>query len=192
MARPQAFNTEEVLHKAMEVFWSKGYESTSLVDLLNATKLSKSSLYATFGGKRDLFLAAFDKYRKNREQEISQALDRGSGREGIEHFFYMIIEGARTSDFSNGCMSINQAVEMAPHDSDVCTRVKQDFQAMEKFLTQAIERGRADGSVKGCKTAHELARILVVAFPGLQVMVRAKCDTERLNEALTLLLSLLD
>lgn len=192
MARPQAFNTEDALNKAMEVFWNKGYEGTTLVNLLKATKLSKSSLYATFGGKRALFLAAFDAYRKNREREISHVLGSGSGREGIERFFYMIIEGARSSEFSNGCMSINQAVEMAPHDSDVCIRVKQDFQAMEKSLIQAIERGRADGSVKGSKTAHELARILVVAFPGLQVMVRAKCDTERLNEALTLLLSLLD
>ena len=63
MARPQEFNTAEALYKAMGVFWSKGYEGTSLADLLEATGLSKSSLYATFGDKRDLFLAAFDCYR---------------------------------------------------------------------------------------------------------------------------------
>jgi TetR/AcrR family transcriptional repressor of nem operon len=89
-------------------------------------------------------------------------------------------------------MSINQAVEMAPHDEDVRVRVKQDFQCMERMLTQTIERGRIDGSIKGRKTPRELARILVVAFPGLQVMVRAKCDNERLDEAFNLMLSLLD
>ncbi len=68
MARPQAFNTEEALHGALSVFWRKGYEATSLADLLAATRLSKSSLYATFGDKRSLFLAAFDAYRQARRR----------------------------------------------------------------------------------------------------------------------------
>uniref|UniRef100_UPI001CF1B65F TetR/AcrR family transcriptional regulator n=1 Tax=Hymenobacter terricola TaxID=2819236 RepID=UPI001CF1B65F len=66
MARPQEFDTAAALHKAMGVFWRKGYEATSLVNLLEATGLSKSSLYSSFGGKRALFLAAFDAYRQQR------------------------------------------------------------------------------------------------------------------------------
>ncbi|WP_319761156.1 helix-turn-helix domain-containing protein [Maridesulfovibrio sp.] len=192
MARHQEFETDEALHQAMKVFWRKGYEATSINDLLKATNLSKSSLYATFGGKRDLFLAAFDSYRDARKSEAIKILNQTPARKGIEQFYKMILEGAKADEFSNGCMSINQAVEMAPHDEDVRVRVKQDFQLMEKFLTQTIEQGRLDGSVKGRKTARELSRILVVAFPGLQVMVRAKCDQERLDEALQLVLSLLD
>ena len=60
MARPQEFDTTEALHQTMDVFCCKGFEATSLADLLKATGLSKSSLYATFGGKRELFVAAFD------------------------------------------------------------------------------------------------------------------------------------
>ena len=60
MARLQEFNTEEALRKAMNMFWQKGYEATSLADLLEAMGLSKSSLYAAFGGNRELFIAAFD------------------------------------------------------------------------------------------------------------------------------------
>jgi len=192
MARPQKFDREDVLHNAMKVFWRKGYASTSLVDLLEATALSKSSLYASFGGKRELFLESFVAYREKRKQEMHQLLDKEPARQAIEIFFKKILEGARACEFSDGCMSINQAIEMAPHDDDVCARVKEDFQAMEKVLAMAIDRGRQDGSVLGQRSTYELARLLVVAFPGLQVMVRARCDTTRLDEALHLLLSLLD
>lgn len=192
MARHQQFTKEDVLHNAMTVFWRKGFGGTTLVDLLEATGLSKSSLYATFGGKRELFLAAFDAYRDARRLEMHRILDAGSARGAIEQLFRVVLDGARAAEFSNGCMSINQAIEMAPHDDDVCARVKADFQAMEKALVQTIERGRQEGSIRGNKSAYELARLLVVAFPGLQVMVRARCDTGRLDEALSLLLSLLD
>jgi TetR/AcrR family transcriptional repressor of nem operon len=192
MARPQQFDKDEVLHNAMRVFWRKGFVSTSLTDLLEATNLSKSSLYSSFGGKRELFLAAFDAYRENRRQEMYKILDKGPARQAIESMFQTILEGAKASEFSNGCMSINQAIEMAPHDDDVCAKVKEDFQSMEKALAKTIERGQADGSIRGHKSAYDLARLLVVAFPGLQVMVRARCDTNRLDEALQLLLSLLD
>ncbi|QGY41453.1 TetR family transcriptional regulator [Pseudodesulfovibrio cashew] len=192
MSRHQEFDSKEALHQAMKLFWHKGYEATSIMDLLKTTGLSKSSLYATFGGKRDLFLAAFDSYRDTRREEASRVLSHSPARDGIEQFYRIILEGAKADEFTNGCMSINQAVEMAPHDEDVRVRVKQDFQCMERMLTQTIERGRIDGSIKGRKTPRELARILVVAFPGLQVMVRAKCDHERLDEAFNLVLSLLD
>lgn len=192
MARHLEFDSNEALHQAMKVFWHKGYEATSVTDLLKATGLSKSSLYATFGGKRDLFLAAFDSYRDARKQEARDVLSQSPARKAIEQFYRLILEGAKVEEFSNGCMSINQAVEMAPHDEDVRVRVKQDFQFMEKALAQTIERGRDDGSIKSHKGARALARILVVAFPGLQVMTRAKCNQERLDEALDLILSLLD
>lgn len=192
MARPTKFNRKDVLHNAIKVFWRKGFASSSLVDLLDATSLSKSSLYASFGGKRELFLESFDAYREERRTEMYQVLDEKPARQAIENFFHTILEGASASESLNGCMSINQAIEMAPHDDEVCARVKEDFRTMEKALAMAIERGRQEGSILGQKSAYELARILVVAFPGLQVMVRARCDKNRLDEALHLLLSLLD
>ena len=53
--RPRQFNEEQALEAAMEQFWAVGYEATSLQDLLRVMKLSKSSLYQTFGSKHDLF-----------------------------------------------------------------------------------------------------------------------------------------
>jgi TetR/AcrR family transcriptional regulator, transcriptional repressor for nem operon len=192
MARPQEFNAAEALHKAMGVFWRKGYEATSLVDLLKATGLSKSSLYATFGSKRALFLAAFDAYREEREEDMARLLDGKTARDGIEAFFRMIIADARAPEFSRGCMSINQAVEMAPHDPEVRSRVTADFQLLEDVLASTIGRGQADGDIGSARNARELARLFVLAFPGLQVLVRAGSDPDRLDDTLRVLLSSLD
>lgn len=191
MSRHQEFDTKDVLLRAMRLFWRKGYEATSLSGLLTATGLSKSSLYATFGSKYALFLSAFDAYREERSNDICKILSQVPARKAIVSFFEMILADA-TRDDANGCMSINQAVEMAPTDKEVRSRVVHDFQFLEKTFIAAIDRGKLDGSIKSLKGSYELARLLVMAFPGLQVMVRAGCNQERLDEGLQLLLSILD
>jgi TetR/AcrR family transcriptional repressor of nem operon len=192
MGRPLEFDVREALHNALGVFWRKGYEGTSLTELLNATGLSKSSLYGAFGGKRELFLAAFDAYRADRAAEMEIVLVTGPARQAVANFFENVLRDAKAKGFSNGCMSINQAVEMAPHDPEVKARVQSDFQLIEDALARTIERGQHEGSIMNRRTPRELARLLVVMFPGLQVMVRAGGSEDRLSDALKTLLSNLD
>jgi TetR/AcrR family transcriptional repressor of nem operon len=191
MARPQEFNTQEALHKAMVMFWRKGYEATSMTDLLGATGLSKSSLYATFGGKHELFISAFDVYRQERARDMYRALENGPARQAIETFFRLLFTDIGNPE-SRGCMSINQAVEMAAHDPEVRLRVMEDFRLIEEALVSAIERGQEDCSLASRRSARELARLLVLAFPGLQVMARAGYVKDDVESALNLLLSNLD
>lgn len=192
MARPQEFDNQEVLQKAMKLFWHKGYEATSLVDLLNATGLSKSSLYGTFGSKRELFLNAFDTCREYRAREMKRMLHEGNGRQAIEGFFRSIIADAEAPDFTNGCMGINEAVEMAPHDTNIRLRVVEDLGNIEAALTKAIKRGQADGSIGNTENPNRLAKLFLLGFPGLQVMVRAGCGKAILSQTLSVLLSVLD
>src|SRR5690242_19832109 len=120
MARPQEFETTEVLRNAMYVFWSKGFEATSLNDILTATGLSKSSLYATFGDKRELFLAAFEAYRKERLRHLHRILnDRQPARLAIEDFFRQVLAHSQDETRGCGCMTANEAVELAPHDANI-------------------------------------------------------------------------
>ncbi|NTZ64233.1 TetR/AcrR family transcriptional regulator (plasmid) [Agrobacterium tumefaciens] len=192
MARPQEFDRHNVLNRAMELFWNKGYEATSLTDILQATGLSKSSLYGSFGDKREFFLAAYDAYREDRADQMDALLNSGSARQAIESFFRQIIEDAAKVEFSNGCMSTNQAVELAPHDAVVRHRVETDFKLIEDALTRTIERGQREGSVTRNIDARKMAHLLVVAFPGFQVMVRAGGGRTRLRDALDLLMKQLD
>jgi TetR/AcrR family transcriptional regulator, transcriptional repressor for nem operon len=191
MSRPQEFDTQAALSQAMLVFWRKGYEGTSLADLLQATGLSKSSLYATFNSKRDLFLTAFDDYRQARAKFMSSMLNGSPARVAIEKFFRMVVSDAWTCN-GEGCMSINQAVELAPSDAEVATRVRGDLSGMEKLFVKTIQRGHREGSIASSMPALDLARVLILAFPGLQVMVRAGCEASDIDARLTALLVMLD
>jgi TetR/AcrR family transcriptional repressor of nem operon len=193
MARPKEFETVDALRSAMRVFWKKGYEASSLADILTATNLSKSSLYAAFGGKRELFLAAFEAYRKDRMQYVHQMLNNGQlARQSIETFFRHGIAHSQEETHAYGCMTANEAVELAPHDSDIQRLVAEDFQALEDVFIQAIDRGHADGSITSRKEPRTLARFLVVSLQGLQVMARAKSDLARLDDTVTVMMAVLD
>lgn len=100
MARLQVFNTADPQNKANQVFWNKGFEAASLVDLLNATGLSKSSLYGTFGDKRTLFFAAHDSYGAARARVMDAILNEGSAWQALETFICKIIADARAVEFS--------------------------------------------------------------------------------------------
>lgn len=190
MARPQEYDARDALRESLTVFWNKGYEATSVADLLEATGLSKSSLYSGFGGKRELFLSAFDSYRAQRVVEMNRMLAEGTGREAIERFFGAIIRDSQDPTAPRyGCMSTNEAVELAPHDPEVRARVTADFDTIEAAIAKTVSRGQADGSISAGKDAAEVARALLVSFPGLQVMVRARLDEDRLDAAFRTLMS---
>ncbi|GAB4208844.1 MAG: TetR/AcrR family transcriptional regulator [Roseiflexaceae bacterium] len=193
MARPQAFDTTEVLRLAMHVFWSKGYEAASLADILAATGLSKSSLYATFGDKHALFLAAFEAYTTERMQHLHQSLNDGRpARLSIEGFFRRGVAHGSDPSQPHGCMTANEAIELGPHDPAVQQLVAQDFQATEDAFAQAILRGQNDGSIANRTDPRRLARVLTVSLQGLQVMARAQTGRAWLDDAVTVMLTMLD
>lgn len=192
MGRPQEFDTSEALRAAMTLFWRQGYEATSMADLLAATGLSKSSLYATFGGKRELFLAALDAYREAELRIFHEIVDHGPGRAAMEAYFRRAVSEAREPEYSFGCLAACQLVELAPRDADVRRRLLEDFEKGIHAIAGVIARGQADGSVRNRRPAPDIATLFSVAFPGLQALVRAGADRATLDRAVTVLLSNLD
>ncbi len=124
MTRPREFTITEALEKAMRLFWSQGYEATSLNDLTAAMELSKSSLYATFGGKRELFLSTIDFYVSTViAREAPSVIERsGGGKAGIEALFRHFLENFVGGIDPRGCYLNNCAVEMAGKDSSCAKR----------------------------------------------------------------------
>lgn len=192
MARPQEFNTQDALQNAMAMFWSKGYEATSLADLLQATQLSKSSLYATFGNKHALFIKAFDAYRQQRQAAMAHHFAHENARVGLENFFRHVLDVSFAPTPTHGCMSINQSIELAPHDAEIAQRVQDDFSALEAGFQFLITRGQKEGSITSQRPAQELASLLLLGFPALQVMSRATLPVDQINASLNALLSTLD
>ncbi len=192
MARPRSFNEQDVLLQVMQIFWKSGYEATSLSDIMRETGLSKSSLYETFGSKRELFLSSFEVYRQMRMRTLNGYLtSQPTAMASIRYFFMMILEHARHQERPFGCMSCNEAVELAPHDEEVHRLVERDFQGIEDALAEAIERGIRDGSVPSGKNARALARHMTVAHHGFMMMSRSRADIRRLEDTIEVLLMLL-
>ncbi|WP_119462824.1 TetR/AcrR family transcriptional regulator [Rhodospirillaceae bacterium SYSU D60014] len=193
MARPKEFDEREALHKALEVFWRHGYEGSSLADLLAAMGLSKSSFYETFGSKQELFREALTRYQDAQLAQLRARLDDGCpARQSIESFFYAVVDKACPQSNGRGCMSCNEAVELAPHDPSVRRQIERHLSATEEIFADAIRRGQADGSIGGQHDAHRLARFLTVGLSGLQVMARAKSEPGRLEDSLAVMMAALN
>ena len=111
MARSKAFNKEEVLDKAVEVFWAKGYEAASIQDLVDAMGIQRGSLYATFGGKQQLFLTALNRYGEVVVKKLLEILgSKDSAFESIELFFAQLVEHLLTAGPLRSCLVTNSAI----------------------------------------------------------------------------------
>src|SRR6478736_855304 len=122
--RPRSFDTEAVVERAMGVFWSRGYHGTALPYLLRATKLSRGSLYAAFGGKHALFLRALDRYIAEGLARMDVELDpRAKPVAGLRACLSRYAERTGGASGKRGCLLVATAMELAAHDPQVERRV---------------------------------------------------------------------
>ncbi len=192
MARPKAFDREAVLARALDVFWAKGYAATSLADLLAATRLSKSSLYDTFGSKRALFLAALDLYGRRLERDLVAGLEGDRpATEAIAATLRSAVLRATEAGDLRGCLFGNAAVELAPHDAEVADRVAAGLGRIEQAFYMAVLRGQVAGEIPADRPARTLARLLAAGLQGLHVLARARPRRRALEDAVQGLLAAL-
>lgn len=168
--RPRSFDTEAAVERAMGVFWSRGYHGTALPDLLRATKLSRGSLYAAFGGKHALFLRALDRYIVDALARMDVEFDpRRKPVDGLRAFLAGYVERTSGANGRRGCLLVATAMEMAGHDRDVETRVRAFFKSMETKIAAAFERAKTAGELAAGVEPASAARILVCFVEGLRV-----------------------
>ncbi len=175
----KSFDTDDVLGKAMAAFWARGYEATSMHDLVDCMGIGRGSLYAAFGDKRRLFLRALAHYDDRHRRRWTERLSAcASPRQAILAAFDEVI--AATLDGSrDGCLLINTALEMSPHDDEIAAMVGTALEEMEEFFRDMIERGQTAGEIAASVDAPDTARGLLALLAGLRVLSRA-----RPNEAL--------
>lgn len=154
----------------MQVFWSRGYHATALPDLLQATGLSRGSLYAAFGDKHSLFLLALDRYiadaMARMEAELASHKDP---REGLRTYLAGYVDRTSGAKGRRGCLLVATAMELAGRDAKVDLRISGFFKAMETRLAAALSRAKsASRLAKGVEPA-DAARILVCFVEGLRV-----------------------
>ena len=193
MARPREFDVNAALERAMDVFWSKGYEATSLDDLCEATGLSRSSLYATFGNKRDLLLQTVDRYIERRTPNIRAVLARQPNiHEGIAALLREFIDQIVSGAGRRGCFLGNCAAELPRNDRTALARVRRGLARTEETFREALARAAARGELPVGADVDALARFLTASFQGLRLVGKVNPDRAILEDIAATILRCLD
>jgi len=176
------FEPEKALAEATGVFWVKGYESTSLQDLLQATGLSKSSLYQTFGSKHELFSRCLSYYRDTFAAGMAARLEAaGSGAAFLREVLMAVAAEAGQRGPRRGCLLMNTAIEFAGRDPQVAREVSLGTRRMLGIFEAAITRAQRDGEISTDADPRALAQFFITTISGMRSMVKAKASREELE-----------
>ncbi|AQS69723.1 TetR/AcrR family transcriptional regulator [Streptomyces pactum] len=194
MARTKEFDPDAALRAALELFWRRGYEATSMSDLVGHLGIGRASIYATFGNKRELYLKALERYEQGLLPELLEELARpGPALPGVRSLVRRYAAEATAAELrERGCFVTNTAAELAPHDQVAARRVERNWDQLETVLHSALVRARAQGELPAGRDPLTLARMLLVLLQGLRVVGKASADPARVRDAAEQALALLD
>lgn len=192
MGRPREFDEDVVLDAMVRCFWSRGYEATSVRDLVEETGLTAASLYNAFGDKRAVYRRALDRYVDGSITERIRRCAAMEPRQGIGAFFEEIVGRSLTDREHKGCMLVNAALEVAPHDPAFQKAVGAMLGRIERFFRDSVRRGQADGTITLLVPADDLARHLLGVLMGVRVLARVRPDRALLKGVVAPALALLD
>jgi TetR/AcrR family transcriptional repressor of nem operon len=188
VARTKEFDEDVALRAAMDLFWRKGFEATSMQDLVDHLGIGRGSIYATFGSKHELYLLALDRYR---ELSGDRTLELLSGPGPALPAVRAYIEGFLSEALADrkGCLVTNTAVE-CPRDQSMARRVESNWDGLETAIAGTLMRARAQGELAEDRDPRALARFLVTFVQGLKVLAKVP-DERRMRDAVDQALTLL-
>jgi TetR/AcrR family transcriptional regulator, transcriptional repressor for nem operon len=175
MARPREFDEVTALEAAIECFWHRGYEATSVRDLADKMGISGPSLYNAYGDKRALFAQALDHYVDHSARALIKRLESSlPPRQAVRRFIEEIIERSVNDRERRGCFLINSALEVAPHDKQLGALIADRLAEIEAFFYRSIKAAQAEGAIRQDRVAKDLARLLLGVLLGIRVLARSK------------------
>ena len=193
MARPREFDEVTALEAAIECFWQRGYEATSVRDLADKMGISAPSLYNAYGDKHALFVQALERYLDHSTRaRIKRLEDSLPPKQAIRHFIEEIIERSVNDRERRGCFLINSALEVAPHDEELGALIADRLAEIEAFFYRSIKAAQAEGAVPQDRVAKDLARLLLGVLLGIRVLARSKPERALLEGVARPALALLD
>ena len=169
MARPRQFDEQQVADAVMHTFWEKGYEATSMQDLVQATGMLKGSLYGAFGDKQTLYRLALERYEKVHIQAgIDQLRVDGNVAERVSRLFDAELDSMQSGPFAGGSLLCNASMERAPVDSEVQRIVERQIGRLHSAVCQALEPLDRQRSER-----DDLASYIVTAYFGTRVIAKS-------------------
>ena len=185
MARTISFDREEVLQKAMEIFWQHGYCKCSIASLVKATGLQPGSIYAAFGSKEGLFLAALAYYGQQSRDKLQNCLNTSDTQlGGIQKFIELIGEALLDENEHRGCFLVNTVLGLSPGNCAIKQEVTKYLHTLESMMCTALDKARNTGELPANSNPQMLAKYLMVNIWGLQVFAKTNPDKEGIKGVL--------
>lgn len=192
MPRPPAFDRSDVVLRATDVFWRRGFQGTSVADLVRATGLQPGSLYAAFGSKKGVFLEVLRAYQEDTASRLARTLrDAPTPLQGIRRFFDELVREIRGEDGPRGCLMVNTLLEYSRHDTDVQRQLSAGLARMEQLFRRAIAEARDRGELDDSVEPTVAAAFLVNNIWGIRVTCRGRPSPEALQGVIETVLAAL-
>jgi len=190
MARTKAFDQTEVLKKIQKLFWDRGFNGTSVDDLVQASGLSRSSLYDTFGDKEALFNAVLKLYRQESTQQLLDLIERSTDIKKTVGEIFEVVRTTSQCKERMGCLMVNTAIELAPHEKKVSKLVEESMEATQLSLVKAIKKAQTKGNVSKKYSAEGLAILTLTSINGLRVAEKWGTDESTYKQVKEVVLSM--
>lgn len=193
MARSKDFDEEEVLRKAICIFWNKGYNGTSMQDLVDGLGISRSSMYDTFTDKHTLYVKSLESYQKAADEQVCNLIQTNpSAKAAIKRLLELTVNDLIGEEQPKGCFMVNAEIELASHDDYVKEVICRSVQNMEEAFYMAIVKGQKSGEIQTRQDARALARFISNTIKGMQVSAKTITERAFFDDIIQTTLSVLD
>lgn len=190
MARPREFDVKKALNDALELFWENGYEATTISDLASKMGINRPSLYAAFGGKRELFDMALNAYQHNYLNKLHDILEYNkSGYRGIEAVFIRFVESIRNPAAQRGCFFVNSIAELAALDEDIAAKGREFQEKVIDLFANALLNGKKHGDIPIDLDIEATSHFLTMSLVGLNVVIKTMPDENYIKNNVHIILS---
>ena len=181
MARPLAFDADEALDAALDVFRAKGYEAASVGDLTSAMGINRPSLYNTFGNKEDLFRQALERYLQGPGSYLTTSLGQPTAADVVSAMLHGAVEVMATDQSPSGCLLVHGALVT----SDAAAPIRLELAAIRSGscdqLRQRLDRAVADGDLEAGSDTRRIAMYVTTMLAGISVEASAGATAEELH-----------
>lgn len=180
MPRPREFEELDALDRAMQVFWKRGFENTSMEELVTATRVHRASIYATFGDKQALFLKTLDRYQNLEQTRLTAVLQAAASKLKIIRSILENVAKDSARKDSQGCFMVNSIAERASHDSETKARARECLTRLSKLFETALTQAQQTGEFDKDLDVRSFAIFLVNAVQGMRVLGKAGVSQRQL------------
>ncbi|WP_165972396.1 TetR/AcrR family transcriptional regulator [Paenibacillus piri] len=192
MARPREFDEKKALNVALELFWKKGYEATSISDLASKMGINRPSLYSAFGDKRELFEMALNAYQQNYLNKLHDILEKNkSGFRGIEAVFARFVESIRNPAARRGCFFVNSIAELAAQDENIAAKGREFQEKIINMFADALMTGKKHGEIPLDLDIESTSHFLAMSLVGLNVVIKTMPDQSFVRNNVRAILSVI-